>query len=137
MKKILLPGIISAVSVFIVTMGINYLFNFISPGLKSEYENSNIFRPWEDPLMMLIFICPLILAFILAFIWDKVKSIFNGSYLNNVISFTLIYWIATSIPGMIMSLSSFKISVIMVISWTVSGFFQVLTASLITIKMNK
>lgn len=137
MKKILLPGIISAVAVFVVTMGINYLFSFISPGLKSEYGNANIFRPWEDPLMMLIFICPVILAFILTFIWDKVKTLFTGSYIKNVLNFTFIYWLASSLPGMIMSLSSFKISIIMVISWTISGFLQILIASLIVLKMNK
>ena len=137
MKKILLPGIISAVAVFAVSMLVGYLSNFIFPGLKGEYENACMFRPWNDPLMMAYFAYPLILAFILSLIWDKVKTIFTGSYINNVLNFTFLYWLATSLPGMFMSLSSFKISIIMVVSWTISGLLQILAASLITIKMNK
>ncbi len=137
MKKILLPGIISAIAVFAISMLVGYLSNFIFPGLKGEYENACMFRSWNDPLMMAYFAYPLILAFILSFIWDKVKTVFTGSYINNVLNFTFLYWLATSLPGMFMSLSSFKISIIMVLSWTISGFLQILVASLITIKMNK
>lgn len=136
MKKFLLSAIISAVAVFVVSMVINYLFSLIFTGLKGEYENSNIFRPWGDPLMMIYFIYPLIFALIVAFVWDKVKSAFSGTYINKVVNFSLIYWLAASIPGMIMSLSSFKISLIMILSWTIGGLFQILTAAFITIKMN-
>ena len=137
MKKIVIPAIIAMVAVFATGMLFGYLFDFLIPSLKAQYENSTIFRSWSDPLMMIYFIYPLLISLALAWIWDKVKSILQGNYMRRVLNFTGMFFLVSVIPGMIMSLSSFKISVVMVITWTISSYFQVLVATLIFGKMNK
>lgn len=137
MKKIIVPALIAMVAVFIVSVLIGYLFNFLVPSLKLEYENTSIFRPMNDPIMMIYFVFPLIFSLVLAWIWDKTKNLLQGSYLSNSLKFSFAFWLVASLPGMIMSLSSFKISIIMVLSWTISTFCQAFVAALVFGKMNK
>ena len=137
MKKIVIPGIVAAIASFVATYGLNNLFSIIWPSLTVEYESTNMFRPWSDPLMSLFFIQPFILSIVIAWIWDKTKQLFTGSLIKNVFSFTLIAFFASNLPGMIMSYSSFKISLVMTFCWTISGFVQVFVAMLVIGKMNK
>ena len=137
MKKIVLPGIIAAIASFIATMLVGYVFQAIFPSIKSEYENTAIFRPWNDPLMNIFWVYPFIFGITLAWVWDKVKGLFTGTLINKALCFGFVYWVICSVPGMIMSLSSFKITIVMTISWTISGFLQAFAAALVFGKMNK
>jgi hypothetical protein len=137
MKKIILPSILATIAGFAVSMAVGYLFNFIFPSLQSEYENSGMFRPWSDPLMMLYFLYPIYIAFILAWIWTKVKSVFAGSVMQSALSFTTAYFLIATLPGMLMTISSFKVSLIMTCTWAISGFIQTFVISLILAKMIK
>jgi hypothetical protein len=137
MKKVVVPGVLAAIVSFIASMAIGYLFHFIDPSLKTEYENTNIFRPWSDPLMNIYYVYPFLLSIILAWLWDKSKQLFSGNIVKKALTFAFIYWLASNVPGMVMSYSSFQISAIMTISWSVSGFVQVFVAMLVIGKMNK
>jgi hypothetical protein len=137
MKKIFIPGLVAGIASLAAAMIVGYLFGFILPSLNQEYTNEQMFRPWSDPLMSLYFIYPFLLGFALAWVWEKTKALFTKTYFSNALNLTLIYWIISTIPGMIMSISSFKISVIMVLTWTISAFIQLLVLSLIILGMNK
>lgn len=137
MKKILIPGLIAAIANLAAAMLVGYLFMFIVPSLEADYKNEQMFRPWSDPLMNLYYLFPFLVSIGLAWAWEKSKSLFTKTYIINVLNFTLIYWLLSTIPGMIMSISSFQISFIMTLSWTVSAFVQVFAASLIICGMNK
>jgi hypothetical protein len=137
MKKIVIPGIVAAIASLAATFALNYLFPLLWPSLTAEYENSGMFRPWSDPLMSLFFTQPFLLAMAMAWIWDKTKQLFKGSLISNAFSFTLISFFVSNLPGMIMSYSSFKISLVMTLCWTISGFVQIFVAMLVIGKMNK
>ena len=81
------------------------------------------------------FVCPFLVGLILAWLWAKTKGLFKGSYFRRGFSFGLIYWLI-SIPGMVISYSSFPISLAMVFSWTLSGLVQYLAGGFILAKGN-
>lgn len=85
--------------------------------------------------MSIYFVYPFLLGIILAWIWHKIKVLFAGGYLKRGLSFGFIYWIIT-IPGMFISYSTFPISLVMVISWSLNGLIQILVAGIILAKTN-
>lgn len=137
MKKIFIPGLVAALGLFAAGMLIGYVFHLLFPSVSAEYENFQIFRSWDDPLMYIYFLQPFLLAFAFAWVWDRSKTLFSGSILRIAFYFSLVYWFVAIIPGMIMTLSSFKVSVLLTLTWTLSAFFQALVAMLIIIRMNK
>ncbi len=130
MKKILtviLAGTLMSVAGF----GISRLATAMSPALEAEYHNPALFRPWSDPIMQLYWLVPFLTALILLKIWNNTKSLISGNYfIARGYSFAFNYWIVT-LPGMLMSYSSFPLSLGMVISWTVAGLAQAIVAGVI------
>jgi len=135
MKKILGLGLLVGLAMTILGLALSRFFYFIWPSLNTEYQNAALFRPWSDPLMSIYFVYPFLLGIILAWLWAKTKSLFAGGYFKKGFSFGLIYWLVT-IPGMVISYSTFPISLIMVFSWSLSGLVQTLVAGIILAKSN-
>lgn len=137
MKKTLITGIIAGAAMLVLGLAIGQVFAKLAPSLKTEYENPNLFRPWTDPLMSLYFVQPFVLGILLAWVWNMTKGVIKGdTVLQKGFYFGLVYW-ALSFPGMIMSYSSFPLSLIIVISWSVTGLFQSICAGVLFSKMLK
>jgi hypothetical protein len=137
MKKLVVPALVSAVAMLAAGIIIGYLFNFLFPSVKAEYENTALYRAWDDPLMYLFFLQPFILAALLVWGWEKIKSHFQGSIGRKAFNVSLIMLALSIIPGMLMTISSFKVSLLAILTWTISAFIQVLVASLVFIRMSK
>lgn len=136
MKKIA-TGLLAGAVMLILGMLIGQVFHLFIPSLKTEYENPQLFRPWSDPMMSLYFIVPFINGIIFAWLWSLTKQdIHAENKLERGFRFGFIYWII-SIPGMIMSYSSFPLSFMMVFSWSATILVQGLCAGLIFYKMLK
>ncbi|HXU27847.1 MAG TPA: hypothetical protein VN698_11505 [Bacteroidia bacterium] len=136
MKKIGIALLIGAV-MLTVGMLVGRIFEFFIPWLAIEYQNSGLFRPWSDPIMSLVFIEPFIVAGILVWLWGKTKGIISGnSLLIKGFYFGLTYWL-TTIPGMIMSYSSFPVSFALVCSWSTSSLMQTFCAGFLLSKLLK
>lgn len=133
-KRALTAGVI----MLFVGFGMNIIFEALFPQLAREYQNSSLFRPWTDPLMMVFFFYPFILAFSLSYLWEKVHTHFESiSMLNTIRNFTLFYFLIASVPGMFISYTTFPISFMMILSWTVSGLLNVMIATYVFIKIKK
>lgn len=91
----------------IVSFVFNFLMNIVFPSLQAEYETSVLFRPWSDPIMMLFFIYPFILAFALAWFWSKSKKIFKGNVYERGMKFGFSIWVISGFPGMLITYSTF------------------------------
>lgn len=103
----------------------------VSPAIPEAYTNSTLFRPWSDPLMQLYWLVPFITAAILLRLWNFSKSLYRGdTFLRRGLSFAFHYWIIT-LPGMLISYSTFPLSVGMVLSWTLSGLAQAAVAGIV------
>ncbi len=135
MKKALLI-IITGGLMMAAGFAISTLANTVSPALEVEYHNPHLFRPWSDPLMQLYWLVPFINSLILFRVWALGKSLIRGDlYVRRGLSFAFSYWMVT-LPGMIMSYSSFPVSFGMVITWTVSGLAQAIVAGILFARFN-
>ncbi|KAB2866726.1 MAG: hypothetical protein F9K37_13680 [Bacteroidales bacterium] len=131
MKKYILTSLLAAIAGLAANMAVGFLFIFILPTLEIEYSNTSLFRPWEDPLMSLYFFHPFYIAFILAWVWNKTKSLIRGNIWRQAFVFTGFYILLATFPGLILSISSFKISFAMTFSWAVGAFVQTYIMSLL------
>ncbi|MDP2749562.1 MAG: hypothetical protein Q8O89_01875 [Nanoarchaeota archaeon] len=138
MKKIIIPGVIAGVAMLVLGLVLSQLLNLAIPSLAAEYQNANLFRAWTDPLMMIYFAYPIILGIILAGAWHLTKGLIKvkGAWKKGL-HFGLALWIISNIPGMIITYSSFKVSLLMVLSWSLVGLLQGICAGTIFAKMNK
>ena len=138
MKKWFFTGLLGGVIMLAAGMATGQIFQAFAPSLEAEYHNASLFRPWSDPLMMLYFIHPLLLGIILAWIWEQTKVIIRGdSDLKKGINFGLIVWLASSVPGMLMSYASFPLSFMIVLSWSLGGLIELLCLGILFSKMLK
>ncbi|MBN1792677.1 hypothetical protein JW826_03255 [Candidatus Woesearchaeota archaeon] len=137
MKKVLWPGLVAGVAMLITGMIVTMAVSAIFPGLAVQYENTSLFRAWEDPLMSLFFAAPILLGLILSHIWSHAKNLFKHKKpCKRGAHFGFCYWVVT-IPGMIITYSSFPISLGLVASWSASILIQGVVAGIILSKMNK
>lgn len=138
MKKILIPGLVAGLVMLVVAMAMGMLFNNIFPSLKAEYMNTNLFRPMADPVMSIYFAYPFVLGVTLAWAWNKTKRLIKEKRpWKRGIHFGLAFWVVATIPGMIINYSSFPVSLVMVVSWSISSLVQVAFAGIVYAKMNR
>jgi hypothetical protein len=117
MRKIII-GFTSGVIILQVSLLASFVIYLIQPSIQLEYENQAIFRSWSDPLMSCFYFEPFLLGYLLLWIWNKTKHLIKGGdTLQKGLRFGLIYWVIT-LPGMVMTYSSFKVSLMMVVSWS-------------------
>ena len=135
MKKNLSIGLLAGLLMMIAGMLNGMMFQLLFPSIKIEYQNEQLFRPWTDPLMSLMFVQPFIVGIILAWIWSNTKALFTATvWWKKGMGFGLVY-ILVSIPGMIMSYSSFPVSCLLILSWTTSIVIEALLAGLLFSRM--
>ncbi len=137
MKKTIFAGLLTGLVMTITSVVVSMIFGFVLPQIQKEYVGNSIFRPWSDPLMSLIFVAPFLIAIILAILWEKHKNMLpgNNSYAK-VMKLFMLYF-CFSIIGMIITYSTFAISLLMVFSWMVSGFLQLIIGAWVLLKMIK
>lgn len=137
MKKIILPGMAAGFLMLIASLVFGMITNIVFPGLQTEYSNTNLFRPWSDPLMYYMFVHPLIMGIILSFVWFNVKVIIKEKdQIKKGALFGVYVWIFT-IPGMLMSASTSPYSLLMLATWTISVLIQYEIAGILFSYMDK
>lgn len=136
MKKTIILGLLAGLTMLIVSLAFGQVLDLLFPSIGEAYKNQNIFRPWSDPLMSLYFLHPFVLGLIMAFVWRKFADLLKG---DNVVKkafwFAFYYWLIASVPGMLMTYSSFNLPLGMIVSWSLSGFIQAYAAGLIFSKL--
>lgn len=136
MKKVVVPGIVAGAFMLAVGMAFGWLLNMVFPSVAVEYSNVALFRPWSDPLMSLYFAAPFILGIVLALIWNKTKVLIQGPTGRRGMHFGFFYWLLT-ISGMVITYSSFQISLVMAVSWSVSILVQAICAGIVLARLNE
>jgi hypothetical protein len=85
--------------------------------------------------MMMFFLYPFILGIALAYFWQIFGNQIKGSTaVEKGLNFTKVYFFIATVPGMFVSYTSFKVSALMVGSWTVSGLIEAFVAGWILAK---
>jgi len=137
MKKIILFGLMAGLAMLIINFVVSAILGYLFPMLNTEYNNTNLFRPWSDPLMWLMFLHPFAVGIILAWIWSKVKDVLSAekNYEKGLV-FGFIFWVI-SLPGMLISYATFQVSLTMILSWTLALLAEYLAAGFIFSKALK
>jgi hypothetical protein len=134
-KKVIIAGIAAGIVMLIVSFGLMPVWDMIFPGLSAEYTDSGIFRPWDDPWMSYIFIQPFIMGMILAFVFNEVHPFKKMEWIKRGLFYGFTFWALVTIPGMLVTYSSFLVSANMVISWTIDGLIGLLLAGIVVAKL--
>lgn len=138
MKNIIVAGLLAGFAMLVLAMAVGLLINSVLPSVATEYENTNLFRSWSDPIMSLYFLYPFFLGIALAWAWDKTKGVIGeGSIWVRGSRFARSFWIISALPGILMSYSSFPISLAMSLTWLLSSLVQLLCAGFIYARMIK
>lgn len=136
MKKIILPGLLIGLVNFFASMAVSQSFRASFSSVNAEYLNPNLFRSMNSPLMLLFFVYPFLLGIILAWFWNKTKSLYPTG-IKGGLKFGLNYWIIAVIPGMFATYTSMPYSYLIVLSWLVEGLVSAFVAGIILSKLNK
>jgi hypothetical protein len=138
MKKIFIPGVVAGVVMLVAAVVVGLLTSLALPSMAKEYENTNLFRSMSDPIMLLYFVYPFLLGVALAWVWDRTKGVIGeGSIWMRGGKFARTFWIVSALPGILMSYSSFPISLALALSWLLSSMVQLLCAGYIYARMNR
>ena len=136
-QKIVTTGLLAGVVMLVVSLVLTPLYNFVFPSLAQEYTNTGLFRPWSDPLMSLYYAYPFLLGLVLAWIWNKTKKVIEGkTEFEKAKNFGLSYWLVAGLPGMLITYSSFQVSLTMVLVWSISGLVDAIIAGWVFAKRN-
>lgn len=121
-------GLVAGVVLLVVGYSFNWLLSFLIPQILAEYQNTAIFRSWNDPLMLVYFAYPFILGVVLAYLWEKLKA-------KDALEFAKTYFIIATIPGMFISYTSMQLSLLMICVWMLMGFLQAYIGGLVFARM--
>ncbi|MBU0527981.1 hypothetical protein KKE92_05850 [Candidatus Micrarchaeota archaeon] len=131
MKNKYLLGLVTGIVLLISTMILSVLINAVFPYLNEEYEAPG-FRPFDDPIMALFFVYPIVLGIILTYLWIKTRKSWKSG-----LEYGVAFGILLSVPMFIVNFSSFTFSLLMVGSWTIVGFLNPLIAGVLLEKLDK
>ena len=136
-KKVIIGGLAAGLVMLILGWFVMMpIFGMIFSGLQAEYE-SGVFRPWTDPLMSYMFIHPFIIALVMAYVFQAFKPYPKKDDVMRGISYGFAFWALVTVPGMLVTLSSFMVSFDMVLSWTVEFLIEMPIAGIIIAKLAK
>lgn len=131
MKKIFLNSIVLGTALLFGNMIVTSILGLIFPTVQDMYSYDSTFRSLTDPRMNLFFVYPFLLAFPLAYIWDKAKIKFIGGYFKKAFDFGSLYFFTVSIPMFAIGYGIFTFPFAMIIGWVlvtvVNGYVAGLT----------
>ena len=136
MKKIMWMGFVSGIVMLILTLLVGFLVMAI-PSVAADYKNPDIKRPMQDPLMTLFYVYPFLFGGILAWVWERSKTLFGGSIWQKGTRFGLAMFLITTVPGMFITYACMPYSFMTVVSWTVQGLLSTLAAGWMFARMSK
>ncbi len=134
MKKIISSGFV----VSLVLLAFAYLCLLVMPILlpkvAEEYYNPAFIN--DESRNLLYYVHPVVLAFGLAWFWNRFKSLLKGNALMQGIEMALIYVAIATVPSLLITYSAIDVSLITIGSWLLYGFFQALIAGIIFSRMH-
>ena len=129
-KKIRI-AILTGVILSVISFRLSYFAHFITSEIDKDYSNTCLLRSWSDPKMLWFFIHPFVTSVIMAFTWSFAKGNFKDKFnTESGARFGLLFWII-SLPSLLLSYSIFPISLLLTITWAITGLSQAIVAGYI------
>lgn len=136
MGKIIRNGLLVGVAMLIVTFAINFATISVFPEFQEIYENTEIFRSPDDPLLMLYLLFPFTLGLALAWVWGRIKQDFSGALARDSWNFSLLFLAVAGVPTFLINTGSFNLPLAMMLSWLVTTYINGYVAALILGKLD-
>ncbi len=134
MKKIIFPGLIVGVILFILSYGSLYIGIRFFPNLFVDYNNP-LFNS-NGNRDVLFYMHAFVISIALSWFWDRFKGMFRGYFMLRGLEFGFVYAMVSLLPVMWITFSSMDISEYMVLSWFLYGFVQAIIAGIFFAKFN-
>ncbi|OAQ40266.1 hypothetical protein A5893_04750 [Pedobacter psychrophilus] len=134
MKKILLSGLAVGSLLFVLGYGSLFMAIRFFPDFFTSYSNP-LFNS-DGSRDILFYLHAFVLSLALAWFWERFKGMFKGNFIVRGLEFGFVYAIVSLIPVMWITFSALDVTVTMVLSWLVYGFFQAVVAGILFAKLN-
>ena len=134
MKKVLTSGLVASLVLLAFAYLCLKLMPVLLPLVALEYFNP-VFVD-DASRNIFYFIHPVVLAFALAWFWNRFKDLFVGNLLVRGAEFGFVYAIIATLPIMVLTYSAIDVSLTVVGTWLLYGFFQGTIAGLIFARMH-
>ena len=117
------------ITMFLVGTVFYFLVPFIAPGIKPQYDNPRLFRPWPGWTSTYMTIHPFIYAPVFAAIFLKLRqeTRFSSGICGGVMYGAGIFLVG-SLPVFLLAFASFQVSVEIIVTWIVQNLCQYLAA---------
>lgn len=134
MKKIISSGFVASLVLLAFAYLCLLVMPILLPKVAEEYYSPAFVN--DESRNLLYYVHPVILAFGLAWFWNRFKKLLKGNALMQGIEMALIYVAIATIPSLLITFSAIDVSFLTIISWLVYGFFQALIAGIIFSRMH-
>jgi hypothetical protein len=134
MNKVLTSGLVASIVLLAFAYLCLQLTPILFPAVALEYFNP-VFVD-DESRQIFYFVHPVILSFALAWFWNRFKGLFVGNLFFRGLEFGFVYVIIATLPIMVLIFSALDISLAIIATWLVYGFFQATFAGLIFARMH-
>lgn len=134
MNKIIKSGVATALILILFAYASIKLLPLILPALAEEYYNPVFIN--DANRNFFYFVHPVVLAFALAWFWNRFKDVFNGNWLIQGLEMGFIYLIVAILPSMIIIYSAIDVTFVTVLTWLLYGFVQGTIAGVVFARMH-
>ena len=132
--KIILTGLVAGVVALISGFAVSIISQSVFPTIAAEYA-SDLYRPFTNPLMSYIFLHPFVISILLAWAYPRILVATKRETLRRGASYGLFIFGIMAIPGMVMTYSTFQMSLPMLLSWTAMALVQLVAGGMVIAKM--
>ncbi len=134
MKKIISSGFVTSMALLLFAYVALLVMPILLPKVAEEYYNPAFVN--DTGRNALYYVHPVLLAFCLAWFWNRFKSLLKGNAFMQGVEMALIYLLVAIVPSLLITYSAIDVSLFTVASWLLYGFLQALIAGIIFSKMH-
>ncbi len=134
MKKIISSGFVASLVLLAFAYLCLLIMPILLPKVAEEYYSPAFVN--DESRNLLYYVHPVLLAFGMAWFWNRFKKLLKGNALMQGIEMALIYVAIATIPSLLITYSAIDVSLLTITSWLVYGFFQALIAGVIFSRMH-
>ena len=134
MKKIISSGFVASIILLVFAYLCLLVMPILLPKVAEEYYNPSFVS--DESRNLLYYVHPVLLAFGLAWFWNRFKILLKGNALMQGIEMALIYVVIATVPSLLITYSAINVTLLTVGTWLLYGFFQALIAGIIFSRMH-
>jgi hypothetical protein len=95
-KNIVIAGLAAGTLLFVLLFGLNVIMNQL---ISYDIAKFNGMRPMDDPVMLLFFVYPFVVAFAAAYVFDIIHPALPQSGVQKGVSFGILLLVIMAIPS--------------------------------------